>query len=92
MYTVSGPVSGVCGTTTYAQSTVNTPTSNVFSYTANSQSHTATRNPNSQSISDVNQADSRCNGFLTKTSAAATNSAGAFLVACVIALGMWNKL
>jgi len=66
-YSVAGPLDGQCGTNTYKSYSFSTPTSNTVSYVAEGETHTATRNPSTGAINDVNARSSSCNGMLTKS-------------------------
>ena len=66
-FSLTGSVSGQCGDVEQASFAFSTPTVDSFTYSLAGETHTATRNPTTGSISDVNARSSGCNALLTKS-------------------------
>jgi hypothetical protein len=82
-YTLSGAVAGQCGTVHEVNIGFALPTSNTVSYAVEGQSHTATRNADTGSITDTNNNAPQCNGVLTKNAVStASSSSRLVLLAC----------
>jgi len=67
-FSLTGPVAGQCGSMTTATAAVATATADSATYSLAGETHTATRNPSTGSISDANARSSNCDSLLTKSS------------------------
>jgi hypothetical protein len=85
-YTVSGPLSGQCGSESSVSVNFAPPTSNSITYSAFGNSHSATRSASNGNIADINNSNSACTAVLIKNAAAAATPVIGVMAAMIAAL------